>query len=306
MKSLESILVVLTRDIEDQALVEKSVMLARHSGARIELFSCDAEVAYAIRRSYDERDAQIAEKSALSAMREYLQPIRDGIAAQGLKVSIDAACHSPLYEGVVYKVLASRPDLVLKTATNELAGGHSALGSNDWQLVRTCPAPLLLSRGRIWPSHPRFAAVLDVSDHETPGLSASILRTTQYLGTTCGGVEIEMIFGEEAAAEPDHETHAVALRGLGESARFDANRIRLVPDDPAIALAAVAKEQRYDVLVLGALTHQPRVRKLVGSLSRKLMETLDSDFVLVRPNGSGLATQPVGARRAHSVTEDAN
>jgi nucleotide-binding universal stress UspA family protein len=115
-----------------------------------------------------------------------------------------------------------------------------------------------------------------------------------------------MIFGEEAVTDRDHEAHAVALRGLGESAHFDANRIRLVPGDPAIALAAVAREQRYDVLVLGALTHQPRVRKLVGSLTRKLMETLDSDFVLVRPNGSGFAAQGVGAGRTRTVTRDAN
>jgi len=291
MESLRSILVVLNRDIADQALIGKAVMIAGHSGARIELFSCDAEVAYALRRSYDERDAESAEKLALSAMREYLGQMRDEIAAQGLKVSIDAVCHSPLYEGVVYKVLASRPDLVLKSAANELAGGHSALGSNDWQLVRTCPAPLLLSRGRVWPSHPRFAAVVDVSDQETPGLAASILRTTQYLGGACSGAEIEMIFGEKVSAEHDHHAHAVALRGLGESAHMDANRIRLVPGDPSIALPAIARSQCYDVLVVGALTHQPRVRKLVGSLTRQLMEALDSDFVLVRPNSSGFATR---------------
>jgi hypothetical protein len=49
-----------------------------------------------------------------------------------------------------------------------------------------------------------------------------------------------------------------------------------------MTLAASAAEQRYDALVIGALTHRPQQTALVGTLTRQLMEALDSDFILIR------------------------
>ena len=185
MEKLTSILVVLDRSAEDLPFLAKACRLARQFAAHLELFACDAEHDYALRHAFDARGVEAARQASVSAMRNYLQALDKRIAAQNLTVSIDAVCESPLYDGIVHKVLRSRPDLVMKAAAREGSDGQSALGSNDWQLVRTCPAPLLLSRGRAWPAQPRFAALVDVSAEETPGLAAKILRTAEYLRTGC-------------------------------------------------------------------------------------------------------------------------
>jgi len=41
---------------------------------------------------------------------------------------------------------------------------------------------------------------------------------------------------------------------------------------------------RYDVLVLRAVTHREGLAPLVGSLTGKLVELLDCDFILVKPS----------------------
>src|SRR6185312_10945231 len=104
-------------------------------------------------------------------MRDYLQQLCDQHAAPDMEISIDAGCESPLYEGIVRKVFKTLPDLVMKAAALEWSEGRGALDVNDWQLVRTCPVPLLLSRGRLWPARPHFAAAIDVSEEETPGFA---------------------------------------------------------------------------------------------------------------------------------------
>jgi len=53
MRKIKSILVVANRDDTDKPLLEKAVQLARRLGARLELFACDAEHAYIMRRAYD-------------------------------------------------------------------------------------------------------------------------------------------------------------------------------------------------------------------------------------------------------------
>jgi universal stress protein E len=285
METLTSILVVLDRSPRDAPLLAKSLVLARKFSARVELFSCDAELEYTLRHTYDDRGLTAARQACLRDVGQYLQRICDRLAAQDVEVSIDAACESPLYEGIVRKVFRSAPDLVVKTAALEPFAGRGALDPNDWQLVRTCPVPLMLSCGGAWPSRPRFAAAVDVSDEETPGLAERILKTAEYLRAGCQG-ELEILFGEPSGSdERARQAHAATLRRLGRELHFTADRIRTLAGDPVTTVPAFAHEQRHDVLVLGALTHRRGLTALVGTLTRELMNTLDCDFILVRPSG---------------------
>jgi universal stress protein E len=285
VETLTSILVVLDRSARDASLLDKSLVLAREFGARLELFACDAEHEYTLRHTYDERGLAAARQSCLRDLRQYLQPLCDRLAAQGVEVSIDAASESPLYEGVVRKVLRSAPDLVMKTAALEAFAGRGALDPNDWQLVRTCPVPLMLSCGGAWPPRPRFAAAVDVSDEETLGLTELILRTAEYLRAGCQG-ELEILFGEPSGVDEQiRQAHAVTLRRLERELHLAPDRIRTLAGDPVTTVPAFAAERRHDVLVLGALAHRRGLTDLVGTLTRELLNTLDCDFILVRPSG---------------------
>jgi nucleotide-binding universal stress UspA family protein len=48
-------------------------------------------------------------------------------------------------------------------------------------------------------------------------------------------------------------------------------------------LPAFAARNEFDVLVMGALTRRGALTALVGTLTSKLVDALDCDFVLVKP-----------------------
>jgi universal stress protein E len=286
VETLTAILVVLDRSARDAPLLAKSLVLARQFGARVELFCCDAEYEYTLRHVYDQRGLMEARQVRVMHLRDYLQQqICDQLAAQSVDISIDAACESPLYEGIARKVLRSAPDLVMKAVAREPFEGRGALDVNDWQLVRTCPVPLMLSRGGVWPPRPRFAAAVDVSEEETPGLVEMILRTAECLRAGCQG-ELDVLFSELTGTDDAiRQQHAATLRLLGSELHFAADRIRVLVGDPAATLSAFETEQHPDVLVLGALTHRRGLTALVGTLTGDLIDALDCDFILVRPSG---------------------
>jgi universal stress protein E len=58
----------------------------------------------------------------------------------------------------VQKVKQCSPDLVIKRASGRHPMRRISLDDNDWQLARSCPATLLLTRARPWHDSPRFAA----------------------------------------------------------------------------------------------------------------------------------------------------
>jgi len=228
MDKITSILVVVERGTAPQYALRKACVLARHFGAKLELFLCDAEHAYALKHVYDRHGVAEARSACLAEGREFLEALRKSLAAEDIVIGIDAACESPLHEGIVHKVLRSKPDFVVKTLGSADRGRGPFLTIADWNLIRTCPVPLMLARGRPWQPQPRFAAAVDVSGEETPQLARSIVRTAEYLSLGCAGT-VEIFHG---AREHRPETEE-ALHELGREFRVDSGRTHLLVGEPS-------------------------------------------------------------------------
>jgi universal stress protein E len=292
MKSLTYILAVFDRSTADRVLVRKAASLARVLGARLELFLCDAEHAYALKRDYQPCDGTSAKREYTSQAISYLNDLRGAADLQGLEVSISASCESPLYEGIVHKVLQSQPDMVMKHAGGSALSSQATLDPNDWELMRKCPVTLLITRGRAWHAHPRFAAAVDVSAAEAQGLASSILDTSVMLSAAHGGDTDLLCSLPGAAAAEVRSTRAEAVRKLAEQSHVDVRGVRLFEGEPESTLPIALLEGQYDVLTLGALTHRPGVTALVGTLTSRLIDAVNCDFVLVKPEGfPALASQ---------------
>jgi universal stress protein E len=283
MDRLTSILVVFDGTAADTDLLSKAVTLARRCSADLELFLCDAERAYVLRHAFDPTGIEESRQSCLRLSRQYLEDLKHSVATADVRVSVDAACVSPLYEAIVHKVQKSRPDLVMKNA----AGAHPlrrfAWDANDWQLMRTCPVTLMLSRGKPWRGHPTFAAAVDVSEQETAGLAHAILETSVCL--TLSGAQLDVLYSERIENDvPGSEGRREVLHRLAREAHVDADRVHVLSGSPEQALPMFAAEHDYDVLVIGALTHRKGLASLVGTLTGRLVEFLDCDVVLVKPS----------------------
>jgi universal stress protein E len=277
---IRSILASVDRDgSQARRVAAKAVALARLSGAHLELFVCDAEAAFNRRHQYEPQAAARAKEICLVESRRYLEALRQGLGAQDVEISLSVACESPLYEGIVRAVKRSRPDLVVRGAAE---GGP--LDPNDWELVSTCPVPLLLTRGRLWQAHPLIAAAIDVSASESPELTRAILRTAADVARWAGGtVEIMHADRFESALSAAFDARRAALVERARDAGLEGTECHLIAGDPAQALRELALRRNFDLLVLGALTHRKALTALVGTLTGRLIESLDVDFLLVKP-----------------------
>lgn len=298
MRKITSILVIANRDESDKPLLEKAVHLARRLGARIELFTCDSEHAYIMRRAYDDTGVEKAWLNSFSESCEYLETLCQAIGAADVSIAVDAVCDSPHYQAVVDKVRACRPDLVMKCTSGAHPLRRFTLDSNDWELMRACPATLVLSRGKSWGSAPRFAAMVDVSDQEACGLPESIAATASLLANACGG-EVEMAYGEQDIAVRESASHTAKLRALAAANNVGSERVHVLPGNPEEALAGFAAQEGFDAIILGALSHREELTSLVGRLTGRLVEALTCDFVLVKAPQTA-STQDAATPRAQT------
>jgi len=286
MSKPSSILAVAQRGRSDTVLLSKAAALARGFGFGLELFLCESEQAYALKHSYVPNGRGTGVSDCVARAREYLLEQRKLIDPAVGRVGIDAVCDSPLYEAIVTKVTRSRPDLVMKAAGGVEQLSHSAFDENDWQLMRACPATLALVQGRHWRKRLRIAAAVDVSEEETEGLAASIVRIARRLALATGG-ELDLIYVEHQSAEhAESGAHAGRLRDLAHQADLDEHHAHILAGPAERELPEFAVGRDYDVLALGALTHRKVAVQLVGNLTATLVEALDSDFLLIKPDSA--------------------
>lgn len=272
-----------------QQAAAKAVALARLSGAQLELFHCDSERAYSRQHQYDPRAAAHARESCLAESRHFLDTLWSSLAVTDVRASMSVACESPLYAGIVHAAERAHPDLVVRGLHKPRSAGRAAaegagLDANDWELVRACPSPLLLTHGRVWQQPPQIAAAIDLSALETAELTSAILRSAAAVAHSAGGT-LEIVHAAlfDRAQPQEEQARRTALAGLAQRAGVTAAAIHVLCGEPATILPQFAQRRDFDLIVLGALTHRKALTALVGTLTGRLIETLDCDCLLVKP-----------------------
>lgn len=235
MASRSTILVIAERSGDPQSALQKASILARHLGTGIELFSCDEDHAWAVAQRHSSADARLVLDACLADSLRYLGSLRGSVAANDLEIHASVACARSLHEGLLARVDELRPRLLVKDCTEALVRGPGViLRSDERQLIRNPPAPLLLSRGRPWAPVPQITAFC--------AAGGSVDRDTSR----------ERQLGEELAA---------SCHGHFSCFEYTAET----------DLEALIAQQRVDVLIVAAEggegeASQPRVESLIGNV----------------------------------------
>jgi nucleotide-binding universal stress UspA family protein len=83
-------------------------------------------------------------------------------------------------------------------------------------------------------------------------------------------------------AAPDAvKAHRESLCSYAAGAGVRPDQVHIVMGDPVRSIPEFVAEQRYELLVLGALTHRKTMTALVGTLTGRLIESVKCDLLLV-------------------------
>jgi universal stress protein E len=282
VNKLTSILVIASHTESDRVLLDRAVFLARAMGAQICLFSCDSELGKIDEQAHNSADAEKAWQINQAEHLSYLRALRGAARASDVQIGIDAGCCNALYEAILNKVDAIRPDLVMKTPSGAHPLRRFAFDPTDWHLMRQCPATLMLVRRHQWKSPPQFAALVDVSEEGTLRLAETIVHTSEHFALGCRG-DLDIVYSESSANDAERDRRAGALQCLRREYRIALAHVHVLSGDPNTTLPDFAARHHYDALVLGGPTHGKGTVPLIGTLTGKLVESLDCDFVLVKP-----------------------
>ncbi len=218
---MRSVLLVINREDPIHQCVNRGLMLARYLHARLDILLCDTN------RVYVPRDEQAAVQ-ARSEAHQFLDALLRSVQVPDLEITTDATFDDSVPELVAKKTLQERSLLVLKCLASRSRLAKEAV---DWPLVYSCPAPLLLTRGRPWHPRARFAAAAHAVDSLHPDTASTLVSTTKVLGVACDA-DVDLLYAPPPALllnqtnERDYDLMAFPI----EDAPHTSNESRHLPE----------------------------------------------------------------------------
>lgn len=277
----------------------RAAALARKSGDRLllALFEFDRALARAAARGFDLDAYQRGRREKLEALAEQLR--RDG-----LEVETRLFWDDPVMARMLLSVLAEQPGMVIKDVHGEALLKRVLFTPADLDLLRQCPAPLMLVHGGTHGLPKRILAAvdpLDASDRPRE-LNARVLNAANRLAMQCDA-ELDVVHAFEyippfavpglltgslpnmGLIENFRALHLDALQALGKEFGIAPERLHMLDGIPGRAIAEFAAANRIDVVVMGSVQRGFLERLSIGSVAEDLLQRLDCDVLALKPDG---------------------
>lgn len=312
MQQIRKILLVADPAMRRTPAFERAAALARRSGAALHILIAEYSEPVARIVRVDPAAMEQAREGLLQARRAWLAEEVAALRAQGLEAAAAAVWAHPAWEAVVQHAVELAPDLVVKDVGHEPLYRRLLYTPADRQLLRLCPAPLLLVNSIAHAAPRRIIAAVDplrggVAEH---GMNRRIVDTALALSIQCGA-ELHLVHafdGLNSAAlttpvgmqvlpndvyEVLRQSYQDAFRALANSYGVPEAQQHFLDGPAAMAIADFASETGTDLVVIGSSRRAGLDRFVMGDTAEAVVDRIASSVLVVRPEGFA---REIGAR----------
>jgi len=296
----KTILVVVDPTCDEHPAVERAAWLAKQMSADLELFICDYDPEIAAGHVSTVWIDQPAREHLLSILQQKLESLAAPLRERGLDVSTDTSWDHPLVDGIVRKVVATDPWLVVKDTHHHNVLKRTILSNTDWGLIRDCPAPLYLVKPIAMPENPQIYAAVDPTHlHDKPAqLDHGIVGLAQLLANGLEGtLHVVHTYAYPAAlaapeavpvanlAEVVEDEHRKAFSEFLASYSVPDDNMHLLQGLPFEVLPELTESGDVGLIVMGAISRSGLDRVFLGNTAERVLDRLSCDLLIVKPEG---------------------
>ena len=281
--------------------IRRAGALARNSGASIELFNA---IPSAMSPGSGHSAAEQFTRFAAAQNRRLLERTANRLRREELIVTTNVQTGYPVHAAILRQARISKADMLIIEARKHGVFARLLLTQTDFELIRHCPVPLLIVKGRAAWRSPRILAALDPfhSNDKPSALDGEIIAAADSVaGLVRGSVHAAHIYlplGSYVAELPMAPVSLAAVPAQekahrqGVRRRFNEHLIRygipknrghLLGGDPAIELPRLARSLRAGLIVMGAVSRSGLKRIFIGNTAERVLDSLQCDVLVVKP-----------------------
>ena len=283
------------------SIVRRAGALAHAAGATIELLNA---IPSAMSGGPAHAHAERFVRFEADQNRRSLERIANRLRREELIVEATVQTGYPAHEAILRQARLKKADLVVIEARKHRIFARLLLTQTDFELIRHCPVPLLIVKGRAAWRRPRILAALDPfhANDKPLGLDDRIVEAAQaFAALTQGLVHAAHVYrpyvGEVLAvqagaallaSDPAQEKafKAMISKRFAEVLRrfgIPSPRGHLVCGDPKFEIPALARSIRAGLVVMGAVSRTRLKRIFIGNTAEHVLDSLHCDVLIIKP-----------------------
>lgn len=300
MRKLNTMLVVIDPTIDRDFVIERAILIAGASSAKVELFINNENTLNAHSYMYEGIDPEFIHTQNKLYANHHKQ-LLDKIAADFSKAKIEVTtCFKEdhnLAEAIIDHVKTSKPDLVVKSTHHHSPLKRSIISNTDWRLIRKCPVPLLLVKPIEWRSAGAVVTAVDPmhAKSEQSTLDSLLLETTEFIAQALQQTPhvfhsyfpfVSTLFSSGASVTAGLDriraTHKEKLDALLEGHNIDPANIKLSQGELVPKLIDYVQSVHSNMLIIGSLSRNVLERAIVGDTAQRILEDCPCDVLVMK------------------------
>ncbi len=283
MKALKNILVVVDKPKHEQGALRRALSLQAQTGATLHLKSFIYHAHVSSGNAFTTSQRSSIRRDLMGQRHDWLMTQCNAASDTG-EITREVVWASDIAAWVANYVTKHPQDLVIKAVNHTESLIHTPL---DWEMLRTCPGPLLLCAGLPQKTKPRILAAIDMNNNKgkQKKLNKKVLAAAAYFAKLNAAelhcvytVEISEVLRDLGIIEPRSHAREVKARIMPELEMFlepygvPASRIHMPVGKVGRTVSKVASKVQAQLLVLGTSGRSGVGALVLGNSAEKVLQ----------------------------------
>ena len=299
MLDINHILVVLDQEHSEHIALDKAIWLASTVNADLTLMTSVYDPHGDNQGSLERDTKELIHKSKVERTEEWLKDLAEKAVAAGVTAHCKVSWAKHLYDAVMVIMHHDDFDLVIK-GTHEHHLVDRIFTHTDWNMIRHCPAPVMLVKQPDAWKHNRVLASIDATtmDPRHQVINDNILAFAEHLSdhfetdlhlvNAYPDVDVAFAMVPEINAPDEVQKHIStqhhdACSHIANKYKVQENHVHIMEGDTTEVVPEIVEAIQADLLVVGTVGRDGLSGVIVGNTSEELVDKINCDVVVLKP-----------------------
>jgi universal stress protein E len=235
------------------------------------------------------------EKKLLALRKAELEDIAVKFAGQQHKLIIKAQWSKEIAPAIIAFCINAGIDLLCKSASGSQ---YMIKTPTDWQLLRECPTPVMITAVKTWRKKPILLAAIDFGTRSAPKqkLNDKIIAQAKQLAQLCKAdlhiayslkvpqalIDLDVIDSKQFVKDKKAKLKPV-IDKFCTTHNIGKDHLHIRQGHPVKIIPSIANKLKASLVVSGTVGRKGVKGKLMGNTAEGILENLRTDIVTVKP-----------------------
>ena len=292
---MKDLLVIADKAGGSHSALKRAQVIQRLTGATITLVGfCYANPEHLEDLSSKKLSRNALEKKLLGLRETELVAVTTKLSIDANKLSIKPMWGKHIAPAITAYCKANPVAMVIKSGNHS---GSLLYTSTDWQLIRECLAPVLITTSKQWKTKTNIVAALDFSSRSTSKmkLNHTVIQHAKSLATALGErvhiafalkvpqplIDMDLIDASKYVKEKRQQLEPI-IEAFCAQYDIDRDHLHVKRGDPAKIIPSIASRLKADIVVTGTVGRKGLSGKVIGNTAESMIGQLRTDIMAVK------------------------